>query len=42
MIENKFFMTEETFKKKMANGEINPQDFVAVPSGILKEPLEKE
>ncbi len=39
MIENDFFMTQETFEKKVENGEIDPRDFVAAPQSILKEPL---
>lgn len=43
MIENDFFMTQETFEKKIKNCEIDPKDFIAVPQSILKEPLmEKE
>lgn len=39
MIENDFFMTQETFEKKVKNGEIDPRDFIVVPQSILKEPL---
>lgn len=39
MIENDFFMTQETFERKVENGEIDPRDFIAVPQSILKEPL---